>query len=114
MDDSREVEISTSAAGNSLQQVGERLFVTTRETLTRKSGFFASMLSGRWDNTQADGSYFIDADPQLFEHILRYPRRGVLPVFYDNLRGHNHALYRALLEEARYFQTGQLENWKIG
>jgi len=52
-------------------QVGERQFFTTREALIAESSFFASLLSGRWDNAQEDGSYFIDADPNIFEHVLR-------------------------------------------
>ena len=92
-------------------QVGERRFITTRETLVGESSFFASLLSGRWDNAQEDGSYFIDADANLFEHILRYLRRGVLPVFYDRLKGHDHALYSALFEEAGFFGIDKLEKW---
>jgi hypothetical protein len=92
-------------------QVGERRFITTRKTLVDESCFFASLLSGRWDNAQEDGSYFIDSDANLFEHILRYLRRGVLPVFYDRLKGHDYALYGALLEEARFFRIDTLEKW---
>ncbi|KAL4762468.1 BTB/POZ domain-containing protein [Aspergillus foveolatus] len=92
-------------------QMGETRFVTTRETLVTESIFFASLLSGRWDNSLPDGSYFIDAYPTLFEHILRYLRRGVLPIFYDINKGHDHALYLALLEEARYFQIARLQGW---
>lgn len=92
-------------------QVGERRFITTREVLVSESLFFASLLSGRWDNAQEDGSYFIDADGDLFEHILRYLRRGVFPIFYDKTNGHNHCLYLALLEEAKYFQITQLKEW---
>ncbi|MCJ1408670.1 hypothetical protein MMC19_002745 [Ptychographa xylographoides] len=92
-------------------QVGEQKFITTADTLIQGSGFFASALSGRWQNMQADGSYFVDADPKLFEHILRYLRRGIFPVFYNNAKGHDHALYLALREEARYFQIIQLEKW---
>jgi hypothetical protein len=92
-------------------QVGESRFVTAYETLVTESIFFASLLSGRWDNALPDGSYFIDADPTLFEYILRYLRRGVLPIFYDINKGHDHALYLALLEEARYFQIARLQNW---
>ena len=91
--------------------VGEHRFITTRETLVGESGFFASLLSGRWDNAQNDGSYFIDADGSLFEHILRYLRRGVFPIFYDKMRGHDYLMYLALLEEARYFQITQLQEW---
>jgi BTB/POZ domain-containing protein KCTD9 len=91
-------------------QVGEQCFVTTSETL-KESGFFSALLSGRWDNAQADGSYFIDADAGIFKHVLLYLRRGILPVFYDNAKGHDHALYLALLEEAKYFQIPRLEKW---
>lgn len=92
-------------------QVGERRFVTTLQTLVPESNFFASLLSGRWDDARTDGSYFIDADPTLFEHILRYLRRRVLPIFYDISKGHDHALYLALLEDARYFQIARLQEW---
>ena len=92
-------------------QVGERRFVAMRNTLTDESGFFASLLSGRWDNAQVGGSYFIDADGDLFVHILRYLRRGIFPLFYDNSKGFDHALYLALLVEARYFQLPRLESW---
>ncbi len=93
-------------------QVGERRFVTARETLVTESAFFASLLlSGRWDNALSDGSYFIDADPTLFEHILRYLRRRVLPIFYNVNKGHDHELYLALFEEARYFQIARLQDW---
>ncbi|KAH6623740.1 BTB/POZ protein [Chaetomium tenue] len=92
-------------------QVGERRFTTTRSTLTEESDFFAALLSGRWDNALADGSYFIDADPALFEHILAYLRRGVFPLFYDASKGHDHHRYLSLLEEARYFRIPRLEAW---
>ncbi|KAK4973185.1 hypothetical protein LTR28_011947 [Elasticomyces elasticus] len=100
-----------AAARQITLQVGQQQFVTTRETLAAESSFFASLLSGRWDNALADESYFIDADPSLFEHILRYLRRGVLPVFYDTHKGHDYALYLALLEEAKYFQIPRLQEW---
>lgn len=91
-------------------QIGERRFVTTLQTL-EESGFFASLLSGRWDNAEEDGSYFVDADPTLFEHILRYLRRGVLPIFYDKAKGHDYGMYLALLEEAKYFDITRLVDW---
>ena len=92
-------------------QVGERRFTTRKETLKGGSGFFSALLSGRWDNVQPDGSYFIDADGDLFKHILEYLRRGVPPIFYDRSKGHDHALYLRLLAEARYFQIDSLREW---
>ncbi len=94
-------------------QVGERRFTTTGATLTSESGFFSSMLSGHWHNNndkQPDGSYFVDADPELFAHILRYLRHGMLPIFYVNGH-HEYGLYAALLGEARYFQVDRLVGW---
>jgi hypothetical protein len=86
-------------------QVGERRFTTTRETLVAESSFFASLLSGRWDNAQEDGSYFIDADPDLFKHVLHYLRRGILPIFYDMIKGHDRSLYVALTWRSKIFSN---------
>lgn len=94
-------------------QVGERIFTTTKDTLVSGSAFFAALFSGRWNNSLPDGSWFIDADPALFEHILRYLRRGVFPLFFDIKSGHDHHRYLSLLEEARYFQISRLEQWLI-
>ncbi|PWY87448.1 hypothetical protein BO70DRAFT_394338 [Aspergillus heteromorphus CBS 117.55] len=91
-------------------QVGERRFTTTLYTLD-ESTFFQSLLQGHWKNALPDGSYFIDADPDLFEHILRYLRRGVFPLFYDKRTGHDLAMYLAILEEARYFGIDVLRKW---
>lgn len=94
-------------------QVGGQNFITRPETLTEESDFFRSLLS-RWEDCrdkQPDGSFFVDADPDLFKHILRYLRRGVLPLFYDDVQGHDHALYLAVLEEARFFGIPRLVDW---
>lgn len=106
---SQDSTVSTTN-GQITLQVGERRFVTTRETL-KESDFFTSLLSGRWDNAQGDNSYFVDADPALFEHILRYLRRGVLPIFYNKVEGHDYGMYVALLEEAKYFGIMRLVDW---
>jgi hypothetical protein len=92
-------------------QVSGRRFLTDPATWVGESAFFKALFSGQWDGPQDDGSYFIDADPDLFEHILRYLRRGVLPVFYDRTKGHDYMLYGALLEEARFFGIDRLEKW---
>src|SRR4051812_26960470 len=101
VDTAQESAPSLIANGRIDLQVGERRFTTTKDTLTTESGFFSSLLSGRWDNTLEDGSHFIDADPALFQHILRYLRRGVFPLFFDLEKGHDYSLYLSLLEEAR-------------
>ncbi|CAG8971121.1 hypothetical protein HYALB_00008598 [Hymenoscyphus albidus] len=93
-------------------QVGNKRFTTLQQTLTDESEYFRSILS-RWKENviQKDGSYFYDGDPVLFAHILQYLRRGVLPVFHDNSRGHDHTLYSALLVEAKYLQIDHLVKW---
>ncbi|MCJ1437502.1 hypothetical protein MMC27_006889 [Xylographa pallens] len=93
-------------------QVGERHFTTTKDTLTLGSDYFARMLSGRWPcEAQEDGSYFVDADGTIFEHILRYLRHNVFPVSYDRIKGHDFGLYAALLEQARFFGVDNLAKW---
>lgn len=82
-------------------KVGERIFTTTRDTLSN-SGFFSALISGPWEgDLLMDGSYFIDADPDAFEHILKYLRHGTFPLFYDNAKGHDHRQYLGVLERKR-------------
>ncbi|KAI2634777.1 BTB/POZ protein [Hypomontagnella submonticulosa] len=93
-------------------QVGERRFTTLRGTLVTESTYFAARLSGRWHDSNEDGSYFIDADPGIFEHILRYLRNGNFPVFFDlKTQMLDHAKYLALLSDARYFGIQRLVEW---
>ncbi|KAI1498119.1 hypothetical protein F5X99DRAFT_340807 [Biscogniauxia marginata] len=91
--------------------VGGRKFVTTSDTLGH-STFFLALLSGRWEHArQADGSYFIDADPVRFEDILSFLRRGTLPLYWSAEGGHDYVRYHRLLDEARYFGLPELEHW---
>ena len=94
-----------------LLRISDREFITSKSTLSHKSTFFEALFSNRWNNQRPDGSYFIDADPDLFEHILRYCRRGIFPLFYDCTFGHNYTLYFQLLQEARYFGIDGLREW---
>ena len=50
--------------------IGGTDFVTTRETLLNKSGFFAALVR----NTDADAVFFVDRDPTYFMYILNYLR----------------------------------------
>jgi hypothetical protein len=93
-------------------QVGERLFMTTYETLVGESDYFAALLSDRWNQTDMDGPRFIDADPDTFEHVLRYLRTANFPLFFDKAsQSYDHAQYSALLGEARYFRIAKLVEW---
>ncbi|KAG9250636.1 uncharacterized protein F5Z01DRAFT_609729, partial [Emericellopsis atlantica] len=89
----------------------QRTFVTDFEGWQGRSLYFDRLFSGKWDDKKEDGSYFIETDANIFEHVLRYLRTGVLPVFYDSTAGHNFPLYQALLEESKYFAIDRLEKW---
>ncbi|KAG5918694.1 hypothetical protein E4U61_001559 [Claviceps capensis] len=91
--------------------IGERTFITTRRTLTTESGYFKQRFATSWGKTPQDGTYFIDADPVLFEHILRYLRHPAFPLFYDHVHGHDVGLYASLHNEASYFQIHRLQKW---
>ncbi|KAG6209563.1 hypothetical protein E4U50_002927 [Claviceps purpurea] len=91
--------------------VGERTFITTRRTLATESGYFKHRFATLWGKTPQDGTYFIDADPALFEHILRYLRHPAFPLFYDHVHGHDVGLYASLHNEANYFQIRRLQKW---
>ncbi|KAI2483211.1 hypothetical protein Ptr902_05528 [Pyrenophora tritici-repentis] len=88
-------------------------FKVSRDVLEAGSGLFALQLSDNftWE-PQADGSYFMDADPELFEHLIRFMRRPEsYPLFYDQAKGFDYDLYRRLEAEAEYFQINLLTEW---
>ncbi|KAF2473564.1 uncharacterized protein BDR25DRAFT_158866, partial [Lindgomyces ingoldianus] len=92
--------------------VGGRKFLTRIDTLATGSGFFAAQLS-RWiGDPREDGSFFIDADPDLFAHLLRHLRRpNTFPLFWNMEKGFDYALYHALYVEAEYFGIYELAKW---
>lgn len=91
--------------------VGERDFITSRDTLTQESEYFRALLSDKYESKDSAGKYFVDADPNLFQDILRYLRRGIYPLCWNRAEGHNYARYLALHEEAKYFQINRLSQW---
>jgi hypothetical protein len=95
------------------------LKVSGREYLTQKatlqtSPYFQNLFS-RWDDCsdrQEDGSYFIDADPDTFQHILAFMRRpSKFPLFWTKETGFDYALYNRLEAEADYFLLHDLRDW---
>lgn len=86
-------------------------FITDPDRWLGRSEYFDALFSGQWGDKQEDGSYFIETDSDIFEHILRYLRTGVLPVFYDNNSGHDFALYQAVHGDAEYFAIDRLCRW---
>ncbi|KAI2467794.1 hypothetical protein F4781DRAFT_433021 [Annulohypoxylon bovei var. microspora] len=100
-------------------QVGERRFTTYRNTLIKKSIYFAARLGHRRTGYIAndvdidrDGSYFIDADPAIFEHILNHMRSGDYPLFFDaGTLTIDYAKYISLLGQAQHFGLRDLKTW---
>ncbi|KAL8685664.1 MAG: hypothetical protein Q9224_005728 [Gallowayella concinna] len=92
-------------------QVGEQSFYVDRDTLLR-SRYFESITSGQWDhNKQPNGTFFIDADPEVFKHILRFLRHGVYPLCYDKRKGHDVAMYSAIQKLANHLLVEDVVEW---
>lgn len=94
-------------------QVGERMFITSSLTLTQGSPYFVAAFSSYWQNSQSsiDTPYWIDADPNVFVHVLRYLRDGALPIIYKKSHGFDYGFYSALQKQAAYFFIKPLEKW---
>ncbi|KAH7073533.1 hypothetical protein BKA63DRAFT_603897 [Paraphoma chrysanthemicola] len=93
--------------------VSGRKFQTQKATL-QTSPYFQNLLA-RWDNCtdqQEDGSYYIDADPDVFRHVLDFMRRpSKFPLFWTKETGFDYALYNKLEAEADYFLLHDLRDW---
>lgn len=93
--------------------VSGRKYVTQEITL-QASPYFRNLLA-RWEHCsdkQEDGSYFIDADSDIFQHILDFMRRpSKYPLFWTKQTGFNYALYNKLEAEADYFLLHDLRDW---
>lgn len=82
--------------------VGGRVFAASRQTLMKREGsYFHALVSvpGRWSPC-ADGAFFIDRDPELFERIIASMRSG-RPVRFDGLCEQR---AEALRNELDYYQ----------
>lgn len=95
-------------------RVGEKTFYTTKNTLIGESDYFKACLSSRWEDADKDGSYFVDGDPVIFEHILKYLRTGQPSLFFDSsTQTHDIAQYATLLGNAQYYQIAKLERYVL-
>jgi hypothetical protein len=93
--------------------VGGQIFKTLFSTLTSESGYFRALFSEEWDSaSNKERLYFIDADPNTFEHLLRFMRRpGLFPLFWSRASGFDYDLYNRVGHEARFFQVDELSDW---
>jgi hypothetical protein len=93
--------------------VSGRIYKTRPSTLST-SPYFTALLA-RWDSgadLQDDGSYFIDADADTFEHILTFMRRpSKFPLYWTHEHGFDYALYNKIETEADFFLLHGLRDW---
>ncbi|KAJ3159728.1 hypothetical protein HDU86_001378 [Geranomyces michiganensis] len=90
--------------------VGGREFLVGTSTLTIKSPYFAALLSGDFGNQLVNDHIFIDADPDIFVHILRYLRVHEYPLFYSHGE-FDHSQYAQVRAAAEFFALDKLESW---
>ena len=102
---------STSTINNPLitLHVSTQTFTTHATTITSQSHFFTRLLSS--PPSSSNGSYFLDASPQTFQHILSYLRSGIFPFFYAKETGFDYSLYAAILQQALHFGIVKLASW---
>ncbi|KAG6362909.1 hypothetical protein INS49_008004 [Diaporthe citri] len=93
-------------------QVGETVFSTTHHTLCKESTYFQCLLSDR-NQQLTNGSYFVDADPELFSYILRYLRHGIYPVSFSRSSGHDYATYLGIERLATELRIERLTKWLV-
>ena len=81
--------------------VGGVSFHSTVATLTAKSSYFASLLSGNYKDTAGDGvtKVFLDQEPESFRKLLAFMREGMIDAA---------ALDRGALLLAEYLQMEEL------
>lgn len=92
-------------------QCGERRFHVRQDTLIGESEYFRRQFKESWSRQSPDGSYFFDIDGDTFEHVLRYLRSGIYPVFYDKNKGHNYSMYSLVHQQADFLVIPKLETW---
>jgi hypothetical protein len=101
------------ASNTVILDVSGRKFRTTKSVLS-VSPHFESLLT-RWNDCadlQADGSYYIDADQDTFEHLLNFIRRPAqFPLYWPREDGFDYVLYSKLEAEADYFMLESLRDW---
>lgn len=86
-------------------EVGRTTYSIKRETLAKFEFFRKLML------TPLSNMFNIDANQEVFPHIIAYLRRGTYPLAIDAEGRHDIPTYLAILEEARYFKLERLSDW---
>jgi hypothetical protein len=93
--------------------VSGRKFRTQKSVLS-VSPYFEHLFE-RWQDSadlQADGSFYVDADADTFEHLLNFMRRpSRFPLYWTKKDGFDYALYCRVEAEADYFMLEGLRDW---
>ena len=86
----------------------------THKATLQASPYFKNLMA-RWDDRcdrQGDDSLFVDADPDIFQHVLSFMRRpSQFPLFWTKAIGFDYVLYNKLEVEADYFLLHDLRDW---
>ena len=84
-------------------QVGERRFETSRKTLQPTK--WESLEEKLGYKTLADGTklYLLDMDGDMFSHLLRWLRHGIVPTFINGKGEPDFAMYSVLHNQADMF-----------
>jgi len=77
--------------------------------LIKKNYFFSVLLFKCCDNQQANDSDFINAEIKAVCTYSLMPLLSIFSLFFDNFKGHNQALYFAVLKKTKYFQIQKIE-----
>ncbi|KAF2174934.1 hypothetical protein K469DRAFT_612663 [Zopfia rhizophila CBS 207.26] len=68
-----------------------------------ESKYFEAQVSRSQSGQQPDEPWFLDAHPDLFEHLLCFIRRpDIIPLFWDKTIGFDYDLYNTLGEKADF------------
>ncbi|KAL2108655.1 hypothetical protein VUR80DRAFT_3553 [Thermomyces stellatus] len=82
-------------------------YTIRRETLAKFKYFRTLMLI----NPALAPKISIDANQDVFHHIVAYLRRGTYPLVIDAEGRHDISTYLAILEEAKHFELDRLAAW---
>ena len=87
-------------------QVGEKDFSVGKATL-EKSPWWRRNLA----RLQRAGPLVLDADGDIFVHILRYLRTARFPLLYDKGSGFDYQTYAEILGQAEKYELDNLASW---
>lgn len=96
--------------------IGERTFSTLTNTLI-ESGYFKKIIFKNYDapsGLEESGNlltFFLDADADLFAHVLKYLRTGRMPLFWTRSEGFDLDRYARLKNLASYLAIPKIVCW---